>query len=149
MSNHCAVGCVLSNSAKGRLNSFGSEEREYFLRAGFALTDLRREPMRRGLVHRGMKTSKKKSPVEPLAPFVDPADVRDRPLRDNVATRAKELWIGYGRPEGRDDEIWLEAERQLLGVDSQVRAEGGGSVAAKPRAQSQTAISTDNGRKTE
>ena len=100
-----------------------------------------------GSVHRGMKSTKKIASAEPSAPFVDPSDVRDRPLHDDISARAKELWIGYGRPDGRDTEIWLEAERQLLGVDPQVREEGGGSVAAIPRARSQNAIIERNQRK--
>ncbi len=31
-----------------------------------------------------------------------------------IATRAYELWVTYGKPENRDDAIWLEAELELL-----------------------------------
>lgn len=31
---------------------------------------------------------------------------------DDVARRARELWESYGKPAGRDEEIWLEAERE-------------------------------------
>ncbi len=37
---------------------------------------------------------------------------------DEISRKAKELWENYGRPEGRDDEIWLEAERSLAGTSS-------------------------------
>jgi hypothetical protein len=37
------------------------------------------------------------------------------PTHETVAQRAQEIWQSYGRPEGRDTEIWLEAERQLAG----------------------------------
>ncbi len=32
---------------------------------------------------------------------------------DDIARRAEEIWRSYGCPQGRDEEIWLEAERQL------------------------------------
>ena len=35
------------------------------------------------------------------------------PTHDDIAQRAQEIWQRYGSPEGRDTEIWLEAERQL------------------------------------
>jgi hypothetical protein len=34
-----------------------------------------------------------------------------------IAQRARQLWVDYGRPAGRDECIWLEAERQLRGLD--------------------------------
>jgi Protein of unknown function (DUF2934) len=33
--------------------------------------------------------------------------------RDHVRERAREIWMERGRPEGRDVEIWLAAEREL------------------------------------
>ena len=32
---------------------------------------------------------------------------------DQIRTRALQLWEIAGRPEGRDDEFWHEAEREL------------------------------------
>ncbi len=32
---------------------------------------------------------------------------------DQISQKAKELWERYGQPSGRDEEIWLEAERLL------------------------------------
>jgi hypothetical protein len=32
---------------------------------------------------------------------------------EEISRRAQELWEQYGRPTGRDEDIWLEAERQL------------------------------------
>ncbi|MDF3057149.1 MAG: hypothetical protein K0R17_1364 [Rariglobus sp.] len=51
--------------------------------------------------------------------------------QEDISQRARELWERYGRPQGRDTEIWLEAERQLLGVDSQVEGNGDTAVAAR------------------
>jgi hypothetical protein len=59
-----------------------------------------------------------------------PAEVRRMPLHDDISARARELWEKYGRPTGQDEEIWLEAERQLLGADPHVRKVGAGSVSA-------------------
>lgn len=50
------------------------------------------------------------------------------PLRQEVERRAYELWETEGRPEGRDLEHWLAAERQLLGADSQVTQTPAGAV---------------------
>jgi len=35
------------------------------------------------------------------------------PTHDEIAARARALWLAEGRPEGRATEHWLEAERQL------------------------------------
>ncbi len=37
------------------------------------------------------------------------------PAHDEIVRQAQELWQDRGCPEGRDLEIWLEAERQLSG----------------------------------
>lgn len=52
------------------------------------------------------------------------------PSQESISQRARELWERYGHPEGRDTEIWLEAERQLLGVDAKVEGNGDTSVSA-------------------
>jgi hypothetical protein len=36
------------------------------------------------------------------------------PTHDEIAQSACALWTASGRPEGRDDAIWLEAERRLI-----------------------------------
>lgn len=67
---------------------------------------------------------------------LQPADTRRKVLHDDIARRAQELWEQYGRPQERDLEIWLEAERQLLGADPAVKTEGQGSVSAPQLAES-------------
>lgn len=62
-------------------------------------------------------------------PPADPADTRTLPLEMRISQQARALWEGYGRPEGRDIAIWLEAERQVLGVDARVHQQAGGAVA--------------------
>ena len=36
-----------------------------------------------------------------------------RVSHDEISQRAQQLWENLGRPEGRDEEIWLQAEREL------------------------------------
>ncbi len=69
---------------------------------------------------------KKSNPTTPL-----PADTRTVPLHQEIATQAYILWQHYGQPHGRDLGIWLEAERQVLGADSQVNRQGAGDVDAQ------------------
>jgi hypothetical protein len=47
-----------------------------------------------------------------------PAVVQHQTAREEISRRAEELWKQYGCPEGRDEEIWYEAERQLLGTQT-------------------------------
>ena len=37
-----------------------------------------------------------------------------QPSREQIAIRAELLWKAQGFPSGRDEQIWWEAERQLL-----------------------------------
>jgi hypothetical protein len=48
-------------------------------------------------------------------PSVSPTSASSRlqPTHDEIARRAQDLWEKYGRPSGRDQEIWFEAERSL------------------------------------
>jgi Protein of unknown function (DUF2934). len=46
-----------------------------------------------------------------------------QPSHDEISRKAKELWETYGRPAGRDEEIWLEAERALQSPASNPAAE--------------------------
>lgn len=36
-----------------------------------------------------------------------------KPTPEEISARAEVLWRAKGEPQGRDEEIWLEAERQL------------------------------------
>jgi Protein of unknown function (DUF2934) len=38
--------------------------------------------------------------------------LRERRIREEIAARARDLWDQNGRPEGRDLEFWLQAERE-------------------------------------
>jgi len=53
------------------------------------------------------------------------------PTREEVSRRASQLWVDYGRPAGRDVEIWVEAEKQVSVGSSEAQ-----SGAAVPPAKS-------------
>jgi hypothetical protein len=36
-----------------------------------------------------------------------------RPDEANIRRRAREIWKANGRPAGRDEEFWLQAEREI------------------------------------
>ena len=42
-----------------------------------------------------------------------------------ISERAASLWVQRGRPEGQDQEIWLEAEKQLARSRFDFDKEGG------------------------
>lgn len=46
-----------------------------------------------------------------------------RPPHEQVALHAELLWRAKGCPEGKDEEIWLEAERQLVSENEEIRQE--------------------------
>jgi hypothetical protein len=46
------------------------------------------------------------------------------PTPEQIAALAHAIWIDRGRPEGRDMEHWLEAERQLRGEAAKPMAAG-------------------------
>ncbi|HZP59752.1 MAG TPA: DUF2934 domain-containing protein [Opitutaceae bacterium] len=54
------------------------------------------------------KTSSRRSPAQGRG--------RSEPTHDEIAARARALWEKYGKPVGRDEMIWLEAERELQGL---------------------------------
>jgi Protein of unknown function (DUF2934) len=41
------------------------------------------------------------------------SQVGGAPLREKIAERAYAIWQASGRPNGRDQEHWLQAEREL------------------------------------
>ena len=55
------------------------------------------------------------------------------PSHDEIATRAEALWREKECPQGRDDELWLEAERQLCCSPAFVGKERDRIALADPR----------------
>ena len=41
------------------------------------------------------------------------ASIMEKPTEEQIRKRAQELWEQAGKPEGRDEEIWHQAEREL------------------------------------
>jgi hypothetical protein len=37
----------------------------------------------------------------------------EKPTEEQIRSRAHELWEQAGKPEGREDEFWRQAEREL------------------------------------
>ncbi|MBS0630293.1 MAG: DUF2934 domain-containing protein [Verrucomicrobia bacterium] len=85
-----------------------------------------------------------------VRPTATPAPV-ERPNRDlqaEITHQAQQLWRSYGQPHGRDLDIWLEAERQVLGADPLVRLDqGGGAVSAAEFAAGSAPIAPPPGRR--
>jgi hypothetical protein len=48
-----------------------------------------------------------------VATMAPPRKSAAAPTHDQIAARAREIWQRNGRQAGRDQENWLEAERQL------------------------------------
>lgn len=46
------------------------------------------------------------------------------PTRAEIEDRARTLWLAHGSPAGRDLDIWLEAERQLVAERTMADAPG-------------------------
>lgn len=49
-----------------------------------------------------------------LSATLHPASDTRTPSPDEIAQCAREIWTESGQPQGRDDVIWLEAERRLI-----------------------------------
>ncbi len=55
------------------------------------------------------------------------------PARDEIVARAEGLWRQKGCPEGCDEPVWLEAEKQLCGEQRHQRAQRDKVELADPR----------------
>ena len=63
--------------------------------------------------------------------------IRETVTHEEIARRAHELWEQDGQPHGRDQEHWIEAEKQLRGSTFRKTAEaetGDGDAHAQARA---------------
>ncbi len=49
-----------------------------------------------------------------ISPSIGAISSATIPTHDEIAQCALDLWIESGRPEGRDDKNWLEAEARLI-----------------------------------
>src|SRR5579883_3379357 len=55
-----------------------------------------------------------------------------KPTHEQIASRAELLWKAKGSPSGQDEQIWLEAERQLFEEAREILPQGS-DVSATPR----------------
>lgn len=81
--------------------------------------------------------------MKPLSTIPPSTETLRHPSHEEIAQRARELWEKQGRPVDRDEEIWLEAERQLLSAMSPPSTP---AVAAAPRAPSEPASESEEPR---
>jgi Protein of unknown function (DUF2934) len=58
------------------------------------------------------------------------------PTHEEIARRAQEIWQQSGNPGGRDTDIWLEAERQLMAGTAD--SDSGSSAHESPRTTSES-----------
>jgi hypothetical protein len=77
-----------------------------------------------------------------------PKDIAAVPLREEISRRAHRIWEEKGSPHGHDLEFWLQAEREVLGADSSLRAVGNGTVDAKQYSEATDANGAKAKRKT-
>jgi len=52
--------------------------------------------------------------------------------QEKIRDRAYQLWIEAGSPEGRDQEFWFDAERELAGQDEVDTSEFSAQVEQPP-----------------
>jgi hypothetical protein len=43
----------------------------------------------------------------------------EKPTEDQIRQRPHEIWVCNHRPDGRDDEFWHQAEKELLNESGQ------------------------------
>ncbi len=72
-----------------------------------------------------MATVQKSQPAAPKtdtrsAPIAKPTTMGALPV-DKIAKRAYEIWLASGRPNGKDQEHWFQAERELRGTQQPSR----------------------------
>jgi hypothetical protein len=76
-----------------------------------------RQQIARGVCKRGSGDQgcsvKNKTSVHPSSSPTPSAGAVLAPTHEEIATRAEALWRQKGSPQGCDDELWLEAERDL------------------------------------
>jgi len=62
------------------------------------------------------------------------------PTHGDISAAAHLLWIERGRPDGQDDEIWLEAERRLRPGTSAGRPASGAGLGGPNVGNTETAM---------
>jgi hypothetical protein len=76
---------------------------------------------------------KRKTQLQPRTAPPYSVDIRSVPTHEEIAALAESLWRQNGFPQGRDEETWLEAERQLSRLPDPAGAERDRSTIADPR----------------
>jgi hypothetical protein len=50
------------------------------------------------------------------------ADALAKPSQNRIRRRARQIWEENGRPSGRDEEFWLQAEREMREAEDLARS---------------------------
>lgn len=58
------------------------------------------------------KREEQRTPTTQASPPA--AQAKSRPSQEQISKRAYEIWEAHGRPEGKDQEHWCQAERELM-----------------------------------
>jgi len=87
------------------------------------------------------------------------SDTVSKPSHEQVALRAELLWKAKGTPSGQDEQIWLEAERQLYDEAKEVFSNSAASTpssvtssthrSSSPLTSTQPAASSNSAAKTQ
>jgi len=62
------------------------------------------------------KEAKQSFPRPAAAAAFKPTTV-SKPIHEEIARRAYQIYISKGMPQGQSEQIWLQAEKELLGRD--------------------------------
>ncbi len=57
------------------------------------------------------------TPPPESSPAVSAFDATGARQHERIRQRAHSLWLDHGRPDGRNEEFWLEATREILEED--------------------------------
>ncbi|HKO73481.1 MAG TPA: DUF2934 domain-containing protein [Bradyrhizobium sp.] len=60
------------------------------------------------------------------------ASVLAKPTENRIRRRAREIWEENGRPSGRDEEFWFQAEREFHDAETLAEKADSGSKPSEP-----------------
>jgi Protein of unknown function (DUF2934) len=83
--------------------------------------ELRQRAERYRLLEKDISDTKALQAISDVAGELE-ATAEELERQQQVSERAREIWIEHRRPEGRDVEFWLAAERELDGQQRRRRA---------------------------
>lgn len=91
-----------------------------------------------------MKNSRPSSAAATSVPVPPAANTHTRPDHQTISARARDIWREKGCPSGRDEEIWLQAERELMGTGAKAAAGISAKADAAPAAAKRASQASEN-----